>query len=63
MADNRQGKGTQVALVNAKRDKVVAEFTLLSVLGQLTPENLGFPESAQDYERDINALKWNFFKT
>lgn len=51
----------QVALVNSKRDKVVAEFTLLSVLGQLTPENLGFPESAQDYERDINALKWNFF--
>ncbi|MCB1562390.1 MAG: TolC family outer membrane protein [Alphaproteobacteria bacterium] len=36
----------QVALVTAERNKIVAEFTLLSKLGALTPEVLGFADMA-----------------
>lgn len=36
----------QVALVTAGRNKIVAEFTLLSKLGALTPEVLGFADRA-----------------
>lgn len=32
----------QVALVSARRDEVVAQFSLLATLGLLTPETLGF---------------------
>ena len=34
----------QTALVTAQRDDVVAEFSLASTLGMLTPVTLGFPE-------------------
>ena len=52
---------SQVALVTARRNKVVAAFSLLSVLGRLRPDNLGFAESLEDYDRYFDDFKWQFF--
>ncbi len=52
----------QVALVTAERNKIVAEFSLLSVLGRLTPEQLGFSDKARVYESDLNSFKWDILK-
>ena len=58
---NQELLDAQVALVAAQRNKVVAEFAFLAVLGQLSPESLGFEESAKNYQSDINTMKWSFF--
>lgn len=49
---------SQVALVSAERDKVVASFALAESLGILTPQTLGFPEIAYNPVRDMEAARW-----
>lgn len=51
----------QVALVSAKRDEIVAEFTLLSVLGNITPQHVGFADTAFDYDLNSDKLDKNIF--
>lgn len=52
----------QVALVTAQRDKVVAEFTLLSVLGAIDPETLGFQHGGFRYKSGKeNPLRFDLF--
>lgn len=51
----------QVALVTARRNEVVARFTLLSTLGLLSPQTLGFGEEAQDYARNLNNVSRKIF--
>lgn len=43
----------QVALVSADRDYIVAQFQVLAVLGELTPQNLGFPYESYNYEGEL----------
>lgn len=51
----------QVALVTAQRDEVVAKFTLLSTLGLLTPETLGFSTDEQISNEDLRDIRKKFF--
>jgi outer membrane protein len=51
----------QVALVTAERDQIVAEFSLLSVLGQLNPAQLGFSDDRVTYESYLENFKWDIF--
>lgn len=46
----------QSALVTARRNEVVARFSLASALGLLTPEGLGFPEQSRDYNDHIREI-------
>ncbi|GEM_PF-242511 len=55
----------EVALINARRDLLVSEFSLLAATGRLLPENLGFnriitPQDNENYVRDASR---DFFST
>ncbi len=50
-----------VALVTAQRNKIVAEYQLLAILGDLTPQKLGFEKDSYDYHAYLNDLKWRLF--
>ena len=50
-----------VALVSAQRNKVVAEYELLAILGDLTPESLSFSQDYYDYDAYLHEVKWNLF--
>jgi TolC family type I secretion outer membrane protein len=49
------------ALVTAQRNEVVARFTLATTLGLMTPETLGFPELARDYNIHIDEINGKIF--
>ena len=49
---------SQVALVTAQRDEIVASFALARALGILTPKTLGFSDVAYDSSRDMQAADW-----
>ena len=49
------------ALVTAQRNEVVARFTLATTLGLMTPETLGFPELARDYNVHIDEITGKIF--
>lgn len=51
------------ALVTAQRNEVVARFTLAATLGLMTPEVLGFPELAQDYNAHLREITGKVFST
>jgi len=53
----------QVALVSASRNSVVALFTVASALGILSPKTLGFGDRVPDYNREIEAVRTNWFGT
>jgi outer membrane protein TolC len=44
----------QVALVTARRNETVATFFLAATLGLLTPQTLGFPEIAENYDAHLD---------
>lgn len=47
----------QVDLVGARRDEIVALFSLWSAMGLLTPTTLGFPELASDHDLVLQDTK------
>lgn len=49
---------SQVALVSAQRDEIVASFSLARALGILTPQTLGFSDVAYHPARDMQAADW-----
>lgn len=51
------------ALVTAQRNEVVARYTLAATLGLMTPNNLGFPELAQDYNDHLREVTAKIFST
>ena len=51
----------QVALVIAERNRVVSTFRLLSLLGALTPESLGFDAGDFDYNAQNTGLGFDLF--
>lgn len=51
----------QVSLVTARRNQVVAKFTLLQTLGLLSAQTLGFQEGGADYQPDLDKLKFKIF--
>lgn len=51
------------ALVTAQRNEVVARFALAATLGMMTPEILGFPELAQDYNVHLREITGKIFST
>jgi outer membrane protein len=51
----------QVALVVARRDEVVASFSLLGTLGLLTPETLGFGGKAINLDGQLEKKERQIF--
>ncbi|MCB1652355.1 MAG: TolC family outer membrane protein [Alphaproteobacteria bacterium] len=51
----------QTALVTAQRNETVAQVQLLSVLGQLTPDTLGFVQEAAAVGVGLEDFKWQLF--
>lgn len=51
----------QVALVIAERERVVSTFTLLSILGALTPQSLGLQNTNFDYKSPRIGQEFDFF--
>lgn len=47
---------SQVSLVGAQRDEIVAGFQLLSALGRMTAFELGLPVEIYDIQRDYEAI-------
>lgn len=58
---NQELLDARVALVTAERNEVVARFSLLSTLGSLTPETLGFAEDAYDYRQNLADVQGKIF--
>lgn len=52
---------SQVALVSAQRDEVVASFALAQSLGILTPRTLGFPELSYNPVTDMQEADWKMW--
>lgn len=51
----------QSALVTARRDKTVAQFALLSRMGDLTPETLGFANETITADRHLKDIQRKIF--
>lgn len=51
----------QVEQVRALRNKIVAQFTLLSIIGMMTPEGLGFADTTTDYHQYLEDFKFEIF--
>lgn len=51
----------QVALTTARRDEIVAQFSLLAALGGLTPEVLGFGGEAVDTGKNLAKVRKKIF--
>jgi len=47
----------QTALITARRNEVIATFTLAASLGFLTPKTLGFPELETDYDKHLKDIQ------
>jgi outer membrane protein len=60
---DQEVRDAQAALITARRNEVVARYTLAAALGLLTPKNLGFAEKVPDYERAIAAVRRNILGT
>ena len=52
---DREYLNSEVALITARRDEIVAHYALASSLGLLNPYQLGFPEVAIDYEAELQG--------
>lgn len=48
----------RVALVAARRDEIVAAFSLARSTGLLTPGNLGLADYTDRYERNLREIRW-----
>lgn len=53
----------ETALVTARRNEVVARFSLATTLGLMTPEVLGFPELKRDYNDHLKEIRGKIFST
>lgn len=53
----------QVALVTARRNVVVAEFSLASTLGILIPEVLGLHDFSGEFDEHLDSIKWKILGT
>lgn len=53
----------ETALVIARRNEVVARFSLAAALGLMTPEILGFPELERDYNDHLREIRGKIFST
>ncbi len=53
----------QVNLATAKRDELVARFTLLERVGRLRADDIDLPVVIYDVEEDLKRNEWNFFST
>ena len=51
----------QVALVSARRDEVVAQFSLLATLGLLTPDVLGFGAETINLDSKLQQKERQYF--
>ena len=51
------------ALVTARRDEVVARYTLASAIGLMNPNAAGFPELTRDYNDHIQEITGKIFST
>jgi outer membrane protein len=60
---DQEVRDAQASLITARRNEVVARFALASALGILTPKTLGFSEKVPDYDREIEAVRHNYFGT
>lgn len=60
---DQEVRDAQAALISARRNDVVAHYTLAAALGLLTPKKLGFSEKVPDYERAIAAVRRNILGT
>jgi outer membrane protein len=49
---------SQVSLVQSQRDQYVAAFTVLSAIGELTPQQLGLPVDVYDPTANTRSLIW-----
>ncbi len=58
---NQEFLDAQAALVNARRNEIVASFSLAATLGQLTPERLGFPGDAIGYDGNLEDVTRRIF--
>jgi outer membrane protein len=54
---------SQSALVTARRDEVVARYTLAAALGLMNPNAVGFPELSRDYNDHIREITAKIFST
>ena len=53
---NQELLDAQVQLVTSKRDEVVAQFSLLSAIGALEPQALGFQGFEREYEENLRDV-------
>ncbi len=51
----------QVALVTTRRNELVAQFALLAILGNLSPESLGFPAVKIDLSKNTHKISHELF--
>lgn len=49
--------------IGAQRDSIVAAYTLLQSIGQLTPEYLDIDSEVYDADSDFRKVKWNLITT
>lgn len=54
---------SESALVTAQRNEVVARYSLATTLGLMSPDVLGFPELARDYNEHIDEISGKIFST
>lgn len=58
---NQELLDAQVALVSAERNEIVAKFSLLSTLGLLSPQTLGFANDAINYSDHLADIQTKIF--
>jgi outer membrane protein len=58
---DQEALDAEVALVVARRDEVVAQFSLLATLGLLSPQALGFPGETINIDRKLNDAERKLF--
>ncbi len=51
----------RASLVTARRNEIVANFTLANVLGALAPENLGFGEDSVNHQAHLDDVRARIF--
>lgn len=51
----------QTALVTAKRNEVVARFSLAAAMGVLNPTTLGFAQKIPNYDKEVESVRQNLF--
>ncbi|GJL84697.1 MAG: hypothetical protein DHS20C02_04720 [Micavibrio sp.] len=58
---NQEFLDAQAALVSARRNEIVASFSLAATLGLLTPERLGFPGDTIGHSAHLDDVKHKIF--